>query len=139
MTDYALWEVIVNGDLPPLKRTVDDVEQTYPPTTTKEKLARKNELKVRGTLLMVLPNKHQLKFNSYKNAKSLMEAIEKRIDGSKVADGYVNHESQKILKEDWKDDWEYKAPRENKNKEHVRRNVIVETTDANALVAQDGF
>ncbi|GJT37900.1 hypothetical protein Tco_0937765 [Tanacetum coccineum] len=44
MTDYALWEVIVNGDSPPPKRTVDGVEQTYPP----EKLARKNELKARA-------------------------------------------------------------------------------------------
>nr|GEZ45788.1 hypothetical protein [Tanacetum cinerariifolium] len=34
---------------------------------------------------------------------------------------------------------ECKALRENRNKETVRRNVIVETTDANALVAQDGF
>ncbi|GJX84262.1 hypothetical protein Tco_0335036 [Tanacetum coccineum] len=37
MTDYALWEVIVNGDSPPLKRTVDGVEQTYPPTTAEGK------------------------------------------------------------------------------------------------------
>ncbi|GJX87733.1 ribonuclease H-like domain-containing protein [Tanacetum coccineum] len=81
MTDYALWEVIVNGDSPPPKRTVDGVEQTYPPTTAKEKLARKNELKARGTLLMALPNEHQLKFNSYKNAKSLMKAIEKSLEG----------------------------------------------------------
>nr|GEW95389.1 ribonuclease H-like domain-containing protein [Tanacetum cinerariifolium] len=50
-------------------------------TTTKEKLARKNELKARGTLLIALPNEHQLKFNSYKTAKSLMEAIEKRFRG----------------------------------------------------------
>nr|GEV20442.1 copia protein [Tanacetum cinerariifolium] len=76
-------EVIVNGDSPPPKRTIDGVEQTYPPTTAEEKLARKNELKVRGTLLMALPNEHQLKFNSYKNAKSLMEAIEKRFGGNK--------------------------------------------------------
>ncbi|GKA27188.1 reverse transcriptase domain-containing protein [Tanacetum coccineum] len=48
MTDYALWEVIVNGDSPPPKRTVDGVEQTYPPTTAEEKLARKNELKARA-------------------------------------------------------------------------------------------
>ncbi|GJY99322.1 putative ribonuclease H-like domain-containing protein [Tanacetum coccineum] len=48
MIDYDLWEVIVNGDSPPLKRTVDGVEQTYPPTTVDEKLARKNELKARG-------------------------------------------------------------------------------------------
>ncbi|GJS45934.1 hypothetical protein Tco_0596055 [Tanacetum coccineum] len=34
MTDYDLWEVIVNGDSPLQKRTVDGVEQTYPPTTT---------------------------------------------------------------------------------------------------------
>ncbi|GJU05315.1 hypothetical protein Tco_1121745 [Tanacetum coccineum] len=78
MTDYALWEVIVNGDSPPPKRTVDGVEQTYPPTTIEEKLARKNELKARGTLLMALPNEHQIKFNTYKCAKTLMEAIEKR-------------------------------------------------------------
>nr|GEY17776.1 hypothetical protein [Tanacetum cinerariifolium] len=34
---------------------------------------------------------------------------------------------------------ECRAPRENGNKEPVRRNVTVETTYANALVAQDGF
>ncbi|GKB24992.1 hypothetical protein Tco_0864393 [Tanacetum coccineum] len=84
MTDYTLWKVIVNGDSPPPKRTVDGVEKTYPPTTTEEKLARKKELKARGTLLMaLLPNEHQLKFNTYKCAKTLMEAIEKRFGGNK--------------------------------------------------------
>nr|GEV39304.1 ribonuclease H-like domain-containing protein [Tanacetum cinerariifolium] len=83
MTDYALWEVIVNGDSPPPKRIVDGVEQSYPPTTAEDRLARKNELKVRGTFLMALLNEHQLKFNSYKNAKSLMEAIKKRFGGNK--------------------------------------------------------
>ncbi|GJT98913.1 putative reverse transcriptase domain-containing protein [Tanacetum coccineum] len=78
LPDYALWEVIVNGDSPPPKRTVDGVEKTYPPITAEEKLARKNELKVRGTVLMALLNEHQLKFNTYKCAKTLMEAIEKR-------------------------------------------------------------
>ncbi|GJX80607.1 putative ribonuclease H-like domain-containing protein [Tanacetum coccineum] len=78
MTYYALWEVIVNGESPPPKRTVDGVEKTYPPTTVEDKLARKNKLKARGTLLMALPNEHQLKFNSYKCAKTLMEAIKKR-------------------------------------------------------------
>nr|GEV85970.1 ribonuclease H-like domain-containing protein [Tanacetum cinerariifolium] len=47
------------------------------PTTAEQRLARKNELKARGTLLMALPDKHQLKFNTHKDAKSLMEAIEK--------------------------------------------------------------
>nr|GEX85010.1 putative ribonuclease H-like domain-containing protein [Tanacetum cinerariifolium] len=47
------------------------------------RLARKNELKARGTLMMALPDKHQLKFNIYKDAKTLMEAIEKRFGGNK--------------------------------------------------------
>nr|GFA54324.1 hypothetical protein [Tanacetum cinerariifolium] len=41
-------------------------------------LARKNELKAHGTLLMALPDKHQLKFNTHKDAKTLKEAIDKR-------------------------------------------------------------
>nr|GFA43505.1 hypothetical protein [Tanacetum cinerariifolium] len=52
------------------------------PTTAEQKLARKNELKARGTLLLALPDKHQLKFNSHKDAKTLMEAIEKRFGGN---------------------------------------------------------
>ncbi|GJX28264.1 hypothetical protein Tco_0236343 [Tanacetum coccineum] len=78
MTDYALWEVILNGDSPLPTRTVDGVETSVPPTTAKQKLGRKNELKARDTLLMALPNEHQLKFNTYKSAKTLMESIEKR-------------------------------------------------------------
>nr|GEW61499.1 putative ribonuclease H-like domain-containing protein [Tanacetum cinerariifolium] len=39
-------------------------------------------MKARGTLLMALPDKHQLKFNSHKDAKTLMEAIEKRFGGN---------------------------------------------------------
>nr|GFA22574.1 ribonuclease H-like domain-containing protein [Tanacetum cinerariifolium] len=41
-----------------------------------------------------------------------------------LRNGYVNHESQKISKEDWKEGW---ALRENRNREPVRRNVTVET------------
>ncbi|GJY38212.1 hypothetical protein Tco_0424576 [Tanacetum coccineum] len=43
----------------------------------------RNEMKARGTLLMALPYKDQLKFHSYKDAKLLMEAIEKRYGGNK--------------------------------------------------------
>nr|GEW82652.1 putative ribonuclease H-like domain-containing protein [Tanacetum cinerariifolium] len=53
------------------------------PTTAEQRLAKKNELKARGTLLMALPDKHQLKFNIHKDAKSLMKAIEKRFGGNK--------------------------------------------------------
>nr|GEU99298.1 hypothetical protein [Tanacetum cinerariifolium] len=36
-------------------------------------------MKATGTLLMALPNKDQLKFHSYQDAKLLMDAIEKRL------------------------------------------------------------
>nr|GEU48030.1 ribonuclease H-like domain-containing protein [Tanacetum cinerariifolium] len=80
MTDYSLWEVILNGDSPIPTRIVEGVVQPVAPTTAEQKFARKNEVKARGTLLMALPDKHQLKFNSHKDAKTLMEAIEKRLD-----------------------------------------------------------
>ncbi|GJV38854.1 ribonuclease H-like domain-containing protein [Tanacetum coccineum] len=82
MTDYSLWEVIKNGNKV-LRRTVITVEQEYEPTTAEEKHDRRNEMKPRATLLMALPNKDQLKFHSYQDAKLLMEAIEKRYGGNK--------------------------------------------------------
>nr|GEZ10705.1 hypothetical protein [Tanacetum cinerariifolium] len=90
MTDYSLWEVIMNGDSPVPTRIIEGVVQPVAPTTAEQKLARKNELKARGTLLMALPDKHQLKFNSHKDAKTLMEAIEKRFGG--------NTETKKVQK-----------------------------------------
>nr|GEW00829.1 ribonuclease H-like domain-containing protein [Tanacetum cinerariifolium] len=44
MTDYSLWEVILNGDLPLPTRIVDGVVQIVPPTTAEQRLAKKNEL-----------------------------------------------------------------------------------------------
>ncbi|GJW98605.1 ribonuclease H-like domain-containing protein [Tanacetum coccineum] len=82
MTDYSRWEVILNGNKV-LKRTVGEVEQEYEPTSAEEKQDKRNEMKARGTLLMTLPNKDQLKFHSYKDAKLIMEATEKRYGGNK--------------------------------------------------------
>ncbi|GJZ86173.1 ribonuclease H-like domain-containing protein [Tanacetum coccineum] len=82
MTDYSLWEVIKNRNKV-LRRTVGTVEQEYEPTTAEEKQDRINEKKARATLFMALPNKDQLKFHSYQDAKLLMEAIEKRYGGNK--------------------------------------------------------
>ncbi|GJS96711.1 putative ribonuclease H-like domain-containing protein, partial [Tanacetum coccineum] len=65
-----------------LKRKIGEIEQEYKPTTAEEKQDRRNEIKARGTLLMALPNKDQLKFHLYKDAKLLIEAIKKRYGGS---------------------------------------------------------
>nr|GEX87586.1 hypothetical protein [Tanacetum cinerariifolium] len=78
MIDYSLWEVILNGDSSPPTRIVKGVVQIIAPSTAEKRLTKKNKLKARGTLLMDLPDKHQLKFNIHKDVKSLMEAIEKR-------------------------------------------------------------
>nr|GEX49175.1 ribonuclease H-like domain-containing protein [Tanacetum cinerariifolium] len=53
------------------------------PTNVEQRLAKKNELKAKGTLLIELLDKHQLKFNIHKDAKSLMEATKKRFGGNK--------------------------------------------------------
>nr|GEY37758.1 ribonuclease H-like domain-containing protein [Tanacetum cinerariifolium] len=64
--------VILNGDSPIQTRVVDGVVQPIAPTTAEQRLAKKNELKAQETLLMALPDKHQLKFNIHKDAKSLI-------------------------------------------------------------------
>ncbi|GKD24953.1 hypothetical protein Tco_1231167, partial [Tanacetum coccineum] len=82
MIDYSLWEVIENGNSAPKTKLVEVVETIIAPTTTEEKAQRRLELKARRTLLMGIPNKHQLKFNSIKDAKSLLHAVEKRFGGN---------------------------------------------------------
>nr|GFC09211.1 hypothetical protein [Tanacetum cinerariifolium] len=49
MTDYSLWEVILNGDSTTPISVVDGVVQAVAPTTAEQRLAKKNELKARGT------------------------------------------------------------------------------------------
>nr|GFB94823.1 hypothetical protein [Tanacetum cinerariifolium] len=84
-------EVIKNGNKV-LKKTVRTFEQIYEPTFVEEKLDTKNEMKARGTLLMALRNKDQLKFHSYQNEKLLMETKEKRakIENISLDDLYNN-------------------------------------------------
>ncbi|GJW16718.1 hypothetical protein Tco_0024154 [Tanacetum coccineum] len=82
MVDYSLWEVIENGNAPPITKLIEGVETIIAPSTAEEKAQRRLELKARSTLLMGIPNEHQLKFNSIKDAKSLLQAIEKRFGGN---------------------------------------------------------
>nr|GEU50809.1 ribonuclease H-like domain-containing protein [Tanacetum cinerariifolium] len=76
-------EVILNGDALFPTRVIEGVVQPLAPTIAKQRLARKNELKAHGTLLMALPDKHQLKFNIHKDVKTLMKAMEKRFGRNK--------------------------------------------------------
>nr|GEV93327.1 hypothetical protein [Tanacetum cinerariifolium] len=78
------------------QQVIDGVLQPVAPTTVEQRLARKNELKARGTLLMALPDKHQLKFNTHKDAKTLMEAIEKSFGGN-TETKKINDRLQKLI------------------------------------------
>ncbi|GJX06080.1 hypothetical protein Tco_0194012 [Tanacetum coccineum] len=80
--DYTLWEIVKHGNAPIVTKNVDGKETAIPPTSVEEKAQRKAELKARSTLLMALPNEHQLNFNSYKDAKTLMQAIENKFGGN---------------------------------------------------------
>ncbi|GJT72016.1 hypothetical protein Tco_1031302 [Tanacetum coccineum] len=78
MINYSLWKVIENGNAPLITKVVEGVETTIALITAKEKVQRRLELKARSTLLMDILNEHQLNFNSIKDAKSLLQAVEKR-------------------------------------------------------------
>nr|GEX80461.1 ribonuclease H-like domain-containing protein [Tanacetum cinerariifolium] len=97
ITDYSLWEVIINGYSSIPTRVIEGVVQPVAHTTAEQRLARKNELKARGTLLMALSYKHQLKFNIHKDAKTLMEAIKKSTNEPVSAVASVSAASAKIL------------------------------------------
>ncbi|GJZ40975.1 putative ribonuclease H-like domain-containing protein [Tanacetum coccineum] len=86
--DYALWDVIENGNsFKPTARTTANADGTSTsmipgPVTTEEKAQKKNDVKARSMLLMALPNEHQLTFNQYKDAKTLFAAIQTRFGGN---------------------------------------------------------
>nr|GEW57966.1 retrovirus-related Pol polyprotein from transposon TNT 1-94 [Tanacetum cinerariifolium] len=83
-TDYALWEVIMNGDAPVAIASVSGgVNAAIPPKTTKQKIARRNELKEKSIMLLSILDENLLTFHEIKDAKTLWEAIKTRFGGNK--------------------------------------------------------
>ncbi|GJR37759.1 hypothetical protein Tco_1213443 [Tanacetum coccineum] len=91
---YALWEVIEFGDSyksPPEetgkgvtgKGSTKKKGRTVA-ITIEDMQKRRNDVKVRTTLLLALPDEHQLKFSKYDNAKELWEAILKTFGGNEA-------------------------------------------------------
>nr|GEY29187.1 hypothetical protein [Tanacetum cinerariifolium] len=70
-------DVMKNGPTLPKTQVVEGVETVMPITSVENKAQRRLEVKARSTLMIGIPNEHQLKLNSIKDAKQLMEAIEK--------------------------------------------------------------
>ncbi|GJX00130.1 hypothetical protein Tco_0184043, partial [Tanacetum coccineum] len=86
--DYALWDVIENGNSwvsVPVTTTPENGTSTTKmtvPATAEEKTCKKNDVKARSLLLMSLPNEHQLTFNQYDDAQSMFIAIKAQFGGN---------------------------------------------------------
>ncbi|GJT06391.1 retrovirus-related pol polyprotein from transposon TNT 1-94 [Tanacetum coccineum] len=83
--DYALWEVIENGNswvpipvIAPESGPSTALKMTVP-STAEEKIYKKNDVKARSLLLMALPNEHQLTFNQYVDAQSMLQKLVSRL------------------------------------------------------------
>nr|GEW31780.1 hypothetical protein [Tanacetum cinerariifolium] len=163
MTDYILWEVILNGDSPPQKKTIEGVKKQYPPTIAEERLARRNELKARDLETLSMDDLYNnlkiyeaevmsdlILLASQSNSPQLdnkdiidpddLEEIDLKwhmtigFDRTKV-ECYNCHIRGHIARE-------CRAPKQqdNRNREVPRRTVPVEDTTANTLVSQcDGL
>nr|GEU33739.1 hypothetical protein [Tanacetum cinerariifolium] len=95
---YALWEVIKFGDsykASPEETTKDKGLASEVSSSTKNKertmaitikdmQKRKNDVKARTTLLLALPDEHQLRFSKYDSAKELWESILKTFGGNEA-------------------------------------------------------
>nr|GEW11370.1 hypothetical protein [Tanacetum cinerariifolium] len=84
MIDYAQREVTENDATLPKTQVVEDVTTLMPITTVEEKTQRRLKVKARSTLMISILNQHQLKFNSIKDTKQLLEAVEKRFGGNEA-------------------------------------------------------
>nr|GEY46744.1 hypothetical protein [Tanacetum cinerariifolium] len=83
MTNYSLWEVILNGDSPAPTRVIKCVVQLVAPTTTEQRLARKNKLKARALrsmrlklrVLPLLASTQNIAFVSFQTTDSTTEPV----------------------------------------------------------------
>nr|GEV06426.1 hypothetical protein [Tanacetum cinerariifolium] len=140
MVDYSLWEVIENGNASPITKVVECVETAIAPVTAEEKVQRRLELKARSTLLMGIPNEHQLKFNFIKDANSLLQTVEKSsevldqtfdrlrklISKLEIHDESISKEdvNQKFLRKEFEN--------EPKSSEPTVKKPVVETSESKA-------
>nr|GEU92374.1 hypothetical protein [Tanacetum cinerariifolium] len=91
---YALWEVIEFGDSYQVPKDNVTIGSTSDGTgkkkgrtvalTTDDMQKRKNDVKAGTTLLLALPDEHQLRFSKHKTAQELWVAILKTFDGNEA-------------------------------------------------------
>nr|GEZ04495.1 hypothetical protein [Tanacetum cinerariifolium] len=87
MTDYLLWEGILNGDSHVPTRIIDGVFQPIAPTTAEQRLARKNKLKAREAIekrthTLIWRNKTDLEEQSLDNLFNSLKIYEDEVKSS---------------------------------------------------------
>nr|GEV79936.1 hypothetical protein [Tanacetum cinerariifolium] len=105
---YALWEVIKFGDsyeAPQQESATASASEGSAKKkgrtvafTTKDMQKRRNDVKARTTLLLALPDEHQLRFSKYKTAQELWAAILKTFGGNEA----TKKTKKNMLKQFWK-------------------------------------
>ncbi|GKD34290.1 hypothetical protein Tco_1249799 [Tanacetum coccineum] len=99
-TDYALWQVIMNGD-EPVQTTKDanGVETKVPQKTAQALLQRQRERKAKSILLLAIPDEYQLRFHgldkAYDRFQKLISLLE--VHGAVVSNKDANHKFLRAL------------------------------------------
>ncbi|GJT70876.1 hypothetical protein Tco_1030162, partial [Tanacetum coccineum] len=148
--NYSLWEVIENGNAPPITKVFEGVENTIAPTTTEKKAQRRyleeglegmgldqNFERLQKLICPVGDSMVKVSHNEDVNQKFLEVYLEE-MDLTE-ADAMLTIRARRILKEQLKGVFlligtEHRALRKN-----TRRVVPVEITTSNALVSVDGL
>nr|GEW71142.1 hypothetical protein [Tanacetum cinerariifolium] len=91
---YALWEVIEFGDSYEAPKDVVEISSVSEGSakkkgmtvavTTEDMQKKRNDVKARTTLLLALPDEHQLRFSKYKTAQELWAVILKTFGGNEA-------------------------------------------------------
>ncbi|GJY88581.1 uncharacterized mitochondrial protein-like protein [Tanacetum coccineum] len=97
-TDYALWEVIMNGDASAIASA--STEGPIPLNTVEQKLERKNELKAKSTLLLAIPDESEdFGLQTYGRFQKLISQLE--IHGEVISQEDANLKLLRSLPSAW--------------------------------------
>nr|GEW23109.1 hypothetical protein [Tanacetum cinerariifolium] len=123
---------------------------------TEDMQKRRNDVKARTTLLLALPDEHQLRFSNYKTAQELWAAILKTFggneatkktkknqlkqDGHQVEYGSTEYDGYQILEKDWEKDYYTRAPmsQDRGRRENFKQGSKTEESALKVLMAIDG-
>nr|GEZ09555.1 ribonuclease H-like domain-containing protein [Tanacetum cinerariifolium] len=104
---YALWEVIEFGDSYEVLQEASGTGSASEGSakkkgrtiavTTEDMQKRRNDVKARTTLLLALPDEHQLRFSKYKTAQELWAAILKTSGGNEATKKTKKNQLQAIV------------------------------------------